>query len=239
MGGVLTGDQRRSQRLLVLPPMATQGATPEIISSILLAVWRMYPPKPEQVLRHLVNPPPPNDYRYLDAFAALCSLVPQCESASAAALKLGGDSIHLYIATTPLVPDTLRRAMVKWIQLIQQIPVTTASSEAQTLIGNFITDVYRVCHTKLFDSIQCQREGEDFLEEVLSMPEPNLRQLGLDALGCSSLVDSLKVLTSMAGHDLEASSTKEILRLHAAARTAAKYKDNFPDIECELCAIYF
>ncbi|KAM5545265.1 hypothetical protein V8D89_001376 [Ganoderma adspersum] len=199
--------------------MSTRGTTitPDIISSILLAAWQINTPKPERALRHLVNPTPPKDYRYLDAIAALCSLPP-----------------------APLPPPTLRKAMPAWISQMQAIKSSAlkahinsesaGSSDNNGPIGDFVADVYRICYEKLLESVRSYR-AEDLLEEVSGSSDDDLVFLGLQVDERPLFVEGLTVLTGMEEQDIAVSSIEEILKLHGAARTVGKFRDHFPGTE--------
>ena len=168
------------------------------------------------------------------------------------AIELEVESIHLYIAIRPSVSPKLRNAAATWIRLMQQMSVIMVSEPsvaqidpklAQSLdtagpVETFIANVYRVCHAKLLDVVEYRDWAPQLLEEVSSAEGKDLEYLGLDEPGRSSLVESLKVLISMAGHDITASSVEEILRLHRAAKAAGKTKDLFPETRCKLPTVY-
>ena len=211
-------------------------STPDIISSILLAAWQINGPKPERALRHLVNPTPPKDYRYLDTIATLCSFVPQCEYASAA-IELGVDSNHLYIATSPTAPPTLRKAMPAWIRQMQAIKSANINSEPAGSSDNnepvrsFIADVYRICYQKLLNSLR-DYSAEDLLEEVSVSSDDDLAFLGPRVDERPSFVEGMTALNNMKEQNIAASSVEEILKLHGAARSIGKFRDHFPGTEC-------
>ncbi|PIL26760.1 hypothetical protein GSI_11175 [Ganoderma sinense ZZ0214-1] len=227
----------------------TEGTpSPDIVSSILLAMWQMHVSCPEKVLPHLVNPPPPNDYRFLDALATLCSFVPECERASAA-IELGTDFSHLYIATRPPTSATLREAMPAWIRLMQQMadidimssssvkgridPKPGGSSEDPGPIENFIAGVCRVCYAKLLDSV-IDDDADDLLQELSDASEARMEDFRLKASERPTLIEGLKVMVRMAEQHAASSSsitTEEIMRLYAAARAVAKFKDRFLDAD--------
>ena len=225
--------------------MSTQDttSTPDIISSILLAAWQINAPKPEWALRHLVNPTPSKDYRYLDAIATLCSFVPQCEYASAA-IVLGVESNHLYIATSPTAPPTLWKTMPVWIRRMQAIKSaninleSASSSDNNGPVGSFIADVYRICYQNLLDSFRIY-SAEDLLEEVSTSSDNNLAFLGLQVDERPSFVEGLTALTTVKEQNIAASSIEEILKLHVAARSIGKFKDHFPGTECTSPASVF
>ncbi|KAM5545281.1 hypothetical protein V8D89_001392 [Ganoderma adspersum] len=225
--------------------MSTQDTlTPEIISSILLASDRMRWCVPEKVLPHLRNPPPPNDYGFLDALATLCSFVPHCESA-AAVIELGAECNDLYIATSPSVQviPSLREVVPTWIRLVQRLPATMSGADPELKdspsnttplavpVQDFIVEVYRMCHGNLLGSVQLHDEAKD-LSCLSGASDEELKVLGFDVDQRHSLLECLNVLIDMAGTGLAASSVDEFARLHRAARTVAKFKRCFCEVEC-------
>nr|VWO96520.1 Glutathione reductase (EC [Ganoderma boninense] len=199
-------------------------ATPDVISSILLASWQIHPARPEKTLVHLVNPTPPKDY----------------QSASAA-MAVGVESNHLFIATNPTASSSIREAMNSWINLMQKMQVQSlpsnvpiaaefsGSSNDAAPVRDFVKSVYHFCLAKLSNDVR-DDDAAYLLKDISTGSEERMWSLGIEVDERPSLVEGLTVMIKMSDEkfDFEKASMEEIMTLHRAAQAVGKFKDKYP-----------
>ena len=213
-------------------PQATQETpTPTVIPSVLLALRRMRPSSPWHILPHLKGPKSPPQYNFLDAFATLCSFVPQCNFASAA-IQQGPQSNRLYIATSPSASPTLRKLISALISALPAADLSPCSTNQLDGIDRFVVEAYRSCHGKLLDAIR-RDNCEWLLEDLSDMSLEERHSRNISEEGYTSLVDAINSLMASKEKDASTFLETDFVDLHHVAQNIGEFKDEFSVYPCE------
>ena len=210
--------------------------SPNVISSIILALRRMAPSDPERLLSALVDPEPPkdHDYRFLDAFTALCSSLSQCESASAAIHEDGpefGRPTRLYIATYPSASPGLRTQINALYRALHKVTQSSSgrndSPNYSTARSSFVGQAYRSCGGRLLNAIKRNDSTEELLKDLSS----ELSTRGTTEDCHAELADKLRIIVNKGMNT--SFSDSELLDLHRVGLLIRGLDGKFLHNPCE------
>ena len=201
---------------------------PDPISTLLLAMQRIWYDRPQRSLEHLLHLIGSTSYHFLDALATLCAFTPDC-SAAATVMGSEDDRIRLYISAQPTAPPELQALAQKLLDLMQ--PYASKSSTVLDRKGGFgietlksmsldtttpdhqvIIAVFRACHTKFGESIT----GEGGCRDLLAaLQKPSKQAWSRGEL--ETLSAKINHLLEMVSRDIKSTLDDELLRLYYAA----------------------
>ena len=169
--------------------MSSQGSdfVPDPISTLLLAMQRIWYDRPQRSLEHLLHLIGSTSYHFLDALATLCASTPNC-AAAATVMGSEDDRSRLYISAQPTASPELQALVHKLLDLVQSLPNTPSTVldvpkngfdverlkslqlDVATPDHQVVIAVFRACYTKFGESVT----GEGGCRDLLTaLPKPS------------------------------------------------------------------
>ena len=211
--------------------MSSQDSfVPDPISTLLLAMQRIWYDRPQRSPEHLLHLIGSTSYHFLDALATLCAFTPDC-AAAATVMGSEDDRSRLYISAQPTASPELQALVHKLLDLMQSLPNTPStvldvprsgfnveklksmSLDAATPDHQIIIAVFRACYAKFGESVT----GEGGCRDILAaLPKPSGKRARSRG-EVEKLSVKLNYLLEMVSRDVESVRDDELLRLYYTA----------------------
>ena len=211
--------------------MSSQDSfVPDPISTLLLAMERIWYSCPQKSLQHLLHLIDSTSYRFLDALATLCTFAPQCDAAAAVVGSEEGCA-HLYISATPAASPELHALVRGLLPRVQALPGTPSTVLDVSKRGfdsrmleslkpltatpdhQIVVTVFRACHAKFRASVTGEGGCRALLAALRKQAKSEPKSRG-ELEGLSAKLDCLLRMTS---RDAERFSDAEVLGLYYTA----------------------